>query len=311
MSIAKQRQRGFTLVELLVVIAIIGVLVGLLLPAVQSARESARRTQCSNNLRQLALALHNYHDTNKTFPWGATGGWGHSWHAFILPFMEQQPLYEIIPWTDSGSATGTDANSRAFQTMARTRLEIFVCPSQGDPEVADVNGLTNRAVGNYLGNVGTHRKNAATGLITNDDLAQYSIGNGVLIPQNFVDNNNPPDPPIRMSSIRDGTSSTLMVGESIFMLDAPCTICDRFYLFIPDIDSGSGSDYSEVLGTTVFAPNFQGTEAERELTFSSYHPGAVQGALADASVRVFVETIDKTVWQAIGTRNGREVVEVP
>jgi prepilin-type N-terminal cleavage/methylation domain-containing protein len=83
-ALLKSRGRGFTLVELLVVIAIIGILVSLLLPAVQNAREAARRTQCMNNQRQITLALHQYHDTYKSFPPGVLGGWGHSWTAHIL-----------------------------------------------------------------------------------------------------------------------------------------------------------------------------------------------------------------------------------
>lgn len=101
-QMSRRPGRGFTLVELLVVIAIIGILVALLLPAVQAAREAARRTQCVNNLKQIGLAMHNYQDTHKRLPPGSAAGWGHTWHAYALPYMEQTPLYEIIPWTDEG-----------------------------------------------------------------------------------------------------------------------------------------------------------------------------------------------------------------
>jgi len=88
--IGRRRSLAFTLVELLVVIAIIGILIALLLPAVQAAREAARRSQCSNNQKQIALALHNYHDSFNTLPFGGATGWGHTWHAYILPYIEQR-----------------------------------------------------------------------------------------------------------------------------------------------------------------------------------------------------------------------------
>ncbi len=104
MKFQKQRQRGFTLIELLVVIAIIAILIALLLPAVQQAREAARRTQCKNNLKQIGLSLHNYHDVYNSFPNGtvstSAGNWGISWWARVLPYVDQAPLYNqrIINW---------------------------------------------------------------------------------------------------------------------------------------------------------------------------------------------------------------------
>ena len=141
---SRQKARGFTLIELLVVIAIIAILIALLLPAVQQAREAARRTQCKNNLKQLGLALHNYHDSMSMFPrsqLGATTGtadWrGHSAHVMILPYIEQAALYsqyemDIHAWWDGGK-TGVDGtahhNVQNANRAGMKRLTAFICPS--------------------------------------------------------------------------------------------------------------------------------------------------------------------------------------
>lgn len=130
------RRRAFTLVELLVVIAIIGILVGLLLPAVQAAREAARRMQCSNNLKQLGLAHHNYHDAFKTFPPGAINGrFGQSravwaWCAQLLPFIEQTNLFNSLGVSGTEAAVSLQANPQLF----RQRLSFLRCPSDSGPE---------------------------------------------------------------------------------------------------------------------------------------------------------------------------------
>src|SRR5688572_1066288 len=140
-----RKNRGFTLVELLVVIAIIGILIALLLPAVQAAREAARRTQCTNNLKQLALATHNFHDTNKMLPRGADGCCYGTWQVRVMPFMEQgnlADLYEEDPIRYSGAPNTTNVTTH--------RVNALSCPS--DQNAQPTGNMTSH---NYAGNFGT------------------------------------------------------------------------------------------------------------------------------------------------------------
>ena len=140
------RRHAFTLVELLVVIAIIGILVGLLLPAVQAAREAARRMQCANNLKQMGLALHEYHDSHRTFPSGFIFPNRVFWTGMILPYVEQGPLYQTLdfrlPFNDGNLPNGA---------ACAKYLPIFRCPSSNSPERLSVQGVSNRVPSNYLG----------------------------------------------------------------------------------------------------------------------------------------------------------------
>jgi len=310
------RKSGFTLVELLVVIAIIGVMVGLLLPAVQAAREAARRMSCSNNLKQIGLALHNHHDTFNVLPIGVRARWGHTWQWDTLPFMEQQALYDVLikPIDDSGSSGGTDARSLAIIQTAQTPVPAFICPSSphNNPEPRDVNGLAKRATTNYLACAGNSAQN--------DDLTSATTGmefsNGMFNAVRCQGSGSTAkcDPAgYRLTDVKDGLSNTLMVAEAEYLLDATlgCDICDRFAFFNFNADSGEGSDFSEQLGSTYFAPSPRSrgivNNSEREISFDSYHPGGLNAALGDASVRFISNSIDLQIWRAIGSRKGNEV----
>jgi len=210
-------RRAFTLIELLVVIAIIAVLIGLLLPAVQKVREAAARAQCQNHLKQLGLALQNYHDGRKTLPpgcttdaapYGAGGGWGSSWLVYILPYVEQAALYQR--WDFNGGNSGyVNANNRAADSGVI--IPVYRCPSSILPRFSPGVGTVMQA--NYVGISGT-----ANGLIPNYTESRVNNsaggtgccsgggpagGNGVLFAGSAV----------QLTDIADGTSNTMAISE--------------------------------------------------------------------------------------------------
>jgi prepilin-type N-terminal cleavage/methylation domain-containing protein len=295
-------RRAFTLLELVVVLAIIGTLMALLLPAVQAVREATRRLQCQQNLKQIALALHSYHEACRSFPYGVNAAWGHSWSAHVLPFVEQTAVADLVPWSEAGWWRGTDRNSRMLQQLVRMQIPLFRCPSQGEPLTSDINEMSDRYVTNYLA--------CAGGDATHDNLGPGGMGqsNGMFRAAQF---NRNPQRPARLQSVADGTSQTLMISESSFIVNEEegCWICDRFYLYHPNADSGDGSDFSEALGSTFYPINLQGQdEQQRESAFSSYHPAGVNGAFADGSTHFFHDSVDLAIWRAHGSMRQREVL---
>jgi len=208
---------GFTLIELLVVIAIIAILIALLLPAVQQAREAARRSQCKNNLKQIGLALHNYHDTHSVFPpyktWnngtdcaGGPDGWtnqgGYSWQVMIMPFVDQAPAYSKIDFTNHHSQANCPGSSNSWSQINNTPIPAYLCPS--DPTPASNGSSTGT---NYAG------------VISATSLAQLGIttSQGTLTPQRmqafFQMVGNTGALRVTATDIKDGTSNTIAVAE--------------------------------------------------------------------------------------------------
>jgi prepilin-type N-terminal cleavage/methylation domain-containing protein/prepilin-type processing-associated H-X9-DG protein len=198
------RRHGFTLIELLVVISIIGVLVALLLPAVQAAREAARRSQCSNNLKQIGLALHNYENTHNVFPPGRintyVAGNGHCWGAYsqLMPQLELQTLFNAMNFSMNPDPDYTTASSVVNLTAAVTTLSTLLCPSDGGPWTVKVGG-GDYAGHNYLLNVGSGFS------VVQFPPAPLTQPNGI-----FYENS-----AVSMAMMRDGTSQTVAISETI------------------------------------------------------------------------------------------------
>ena len=304
MNAATGRRGGFTLVELLVVIAIIGILVALLLPAVQAAREASRRTECANHLKQIGVAMHNYHDTHKRLPYGSPGCCtlpGGTWPALLLPFIERQSLYDQI---DFNKTPKDPVNAQAVAQVIPT----YICPSDGvsrGPVFTDRYG---------------HNPTTAMGL-------WYPASMGPTIPDAcpFCPDPNPspsnwccqgvnfatPDGEfagmfgrhrrtLRLAEVTDGLSNTIMNGETIpghcvFM----CAHCTNF----------------NVAPTTIpintMESNTAGLYWYRTCGFKSMHPGIAQFVFGDGSVHPLSETIDFRVFNLYGDRRDNQVVPRP
>jgi prepilin-type N-terminal cleavage/methylation domain-containing protein len=279
-------RRGFTLVELLVVIAIIGVLVALLLPAVQAARESARRMSCSNNLKQLALGIHNYHDTHNVFPWEMyrNPGWG--WGAFILPFIEQQNLHQAL---NVGSPPALPVATTLFNgvPLLQQPVKTFLCPSNPGPP-------TNSFYSNPA-NANQNNGYARSSYVCNQQVLPHVSYPG----------------PFRFASVTDGTTNVFLLGERRFQLEP---LANRYTgaIFI-GIGTGSDSQLTFHATTPINTPSFQSTsltnaatnDTARRLRFaiSSAHPGGAMFALGDASVRFVNQTIASNP-QAVANAGG-------
>lgn len=321
-------KRGFTLIELLVVIAIIAILVALLLPAVQQAREAARRTQCKNNLKQIGLALHNYHDTHRAFPpgrirntySGIVSAWytgNIAWLPRILPQMEQGNIFQTIDWNLGQGTSGTDGHggvNGANPTGARRQIiPAFRCPS--DPGSGRVPWVTQAGV-------------SVTGATPNAGYASTNyvaaVGDATRL------NANPPglfgqNTRRQMRDISDGTSNTLIVSETVIGFyrlsvndSGNRTLCNAGN---KDTNSSRQAGYSwfysyfpqAAFFSSFVGPNSKeydcGVNSDRvNQAARSVHTGGVQGLLADGSVRFFSENIDLQTWRNLGNIGDGQVV---
>ena len=304
------RNVGFTLVELLVVIAIIGILVALLLPAIQAARESARRTQCANNLKQVGIALHNYHESFKTFPYGWDNR-GTGWTLHLLPFVELNSIYSTIHFQESGPGNWDSGSEN--QVACETVIAVYRCPSMPLEEHLDYNGIANRVPGSYRGCSGSESSSddASTIAIPGTKSLEHLKQNGVFYACSSV----------RFPDVSDGTSNSIFVGESRtdpdFSKDGQGM--DFWYVGSPQADpcacdgGTGGTEFTEFVGSTLAPMNAFIKRPDvsgylMELSFGSYHPAGAHFLMGDGNVRFIQDSIDPTVYLGLGSIRGGETV---
>lgn len=289
------KNSGFTIIELLVSVAIISVLVSLLLPAVQQAREAARLTKCKNNLKQIGLALHNYHDQHHVFPYGSAnevyyqtntqfGNW--SWSALILPQLDFGNLHSKIDFN-------RESNSPAHAHAIREFIPTYQCPSAPENRLIQfttyIPGEKDAAETNYCA-VSTHRKR-------NGGYWPHACdpqGTGVIFDTSST----------KFKDLVDGTTSTLLIAETDFDQE------DVDYKSgISCVDCWVGRRWN-VLSTVTTGYGINSLEGDELLNsgIQSHHPSGAQFAFADGHVKFISENIDQTLLEALTTRAGGEVI---
>jgi prepilin-type N-terminal cleavage/methylation domain-containing protein/prepilin-type processing-associated H-X9-DG protein len=328
--VASRRDRGFTLIELLVVIAIIAVLIALLLPAVQSAREAARRIQCTNNLKQMGLAMQNHHDTKGTFTYGAWSSPAQSWTFFILPFLEQTAMANAL----NMSANYQDAKNA---TVVGAVLNSFLCPSDpnGSLMVQTTAPTPPRKKGNYMVNWGNaeYEQNIGVGTnpttITGPPTASIpaAVANVVAIRGPFRVNN-PTNAPnaFAIRDILDGTSNTMMFSEVKIGPNPPNSTTksdirgdiwgEGKNAYMYTAATTPNSTVTDQLDGTSACPNPAGpppclaaSGSQSEFNAArSYHPGGVNVTFCDGSVKFVKDSVSLGTWRALSTKDGGEIV---
>ncbi len=322
---------AFTLVELLVVIAIIGVLIGMLLPAVQQVRAAARRISCSNNLRQMALAVMNYQSRFQRFPPGADLESGAGWQAFILSDIEQNNIHDLVDFSDS--AKWTSGNN---EIAASSVVSLFKCPEDPAPDNLTNANILDRAISSYIGcSTGSpdlYTAHEATG--ANPSLsvkrAVTAVRNGLLVATQPLDH----PTHVGIESASDGLSNTIMIGECVFDTDLVVsgTDVDSDHWVIGSYQNDLGNstaggssgtnaqDESEMIGSTGVEMNLyhsslskpsMTTDEVRNISFgfASWHAGrGCNFALGDGSVHFLDSNIEAITYSNLGNKSDGQVV---
>jgi prepilin-type N-terminal cleavage/methylation domain-containing protein len=340
MQLRQSLRRGFTLIELLVVIAIIAILIALLVPAVQKVRAAAARTQCSNNLKNLGLALHSYHDANKVLPVGQYNddnrNWG--WGTAILPYIEQGPLATALMQTMSqgnigggylifqqtsgpniytsafGGAPGTNSdnynnagivNTSAGGGAATATLAVFMCPMDLWP----AKNTSGYGKSNYLANMGSDTSGGNWASWTNPNGGTM---NGPLVQSN----DNSRVWAFTLLQISDGTSNTAMLGEVTWNNSGSGFYSQNSQNSYPiwaggnPNQQGQGAQHNYFRVMDAAYPLNLKTTANADRCFGSMHDGGANFVMCDATVRFFSNSISAVNYTAIGTRNGNDQADL-
>jgi hypothetical protein len=314
-------------------------LIGLLLPAVQAVREAARRTECLNHLRQFGIAIANFESSHKTMPPGAVFHEGTGWHAYALPYLEQDNLYRSIEIRDPDHnySWTTGLGEDACEVV----IEVFRCPTDPVPEHLSFNSVDERVPCSYLA-VASGTKtdpysdtvyqnfeyDPSVSFANNDPDFVTAFRSGAMPPYQIGASDNTPPPfgrPIRSTDLRDGATSTLLIGEAVFdatIIGSTSVGSDHWYIGSGQIDSvtGSAQDESEFLGSTAVEFNFyhriddftalSNTELfQLNMSFGSWHAGdGINFVFADGSTKFVSAQITELVRLQLGHRGDGSVI---
>lgn len=320
-------RRGFTLIELLVVIAIIAILIALLLPAVQQAREAARRTQCKNNLKQLGLALHNYHDVHLIFPAASyqmaqylnDEDASYGWATMLLPFIDQAPLFHLLdPGSPENLSDAVGAGGAKLDAMQKP-FPAFRCPSDTAPDLNDIHKIsdgttarnTTLATSNYVGSNNTAR-------VTTRNAAGLFVSSASTNANTITKR--------RIRDVTDGTSNTIAIGERAYILAGSNMGASVVFGHNGSVGTtGGGANNNHfVIGlggirTHMNDNTSYGNHVHSWNTFSSVHTGGAQFLMCDGAVRFISENVDhdnsdpgdfnSTLEKLVGVADGQVVGE--